>query len=98
MEAAGIIGQSFAASGPDTRGAIITVAGKKVKLPDDAYIKHFIVEILCAPGQKCLQAPVYVVGRGNSEIAFSARTGEIGQEKVAAGEQGTFDFLKRALQ
>lgn len=86
-----------AVAGPETRGSTIRLAGKVVTLPSDAYVSRYIIEGLCPPGQKCPELPIYEIRRGNSTIMVSAKSGAIIEEKIAPGEEGAFDFLKRAL-
>ncbi len=84
-------------SGPETMGAKISVAGKTVKLPDNAYVKEWIVSALCEAGSPCPQGPIYVIARGNSQIVIDS-IGQIFREEIASNDEGPFDFLKEALR
>lgn len=89
-------GYEVALSGPATKGSTIFIAGRKVQLPPDAYVESWIVSGFCEG--PCPELPLYVLKRGNSKISVSARSGTLGEEKVAPGEADAFDFLKEALR
>ena len=91
-------GPGVKSAGPQTKGFTVVVAGKKIKLPDDAYIGAIVSEVVCIPGQPCSKAPLLGIQRNNSYIIVSIPTGRIDKEVIAPGEEGAFDFLKRALQ
>lgn len=102
MESVGLAGWSSItkASGPETKGTIINIPGKnnkKIKLPDDVYIDALISNISCASGTICPQTPIWVIIKGNSRISVDGN-GKIIRETIASGEEGAFDFLRRALQ
>ena len=84
-------------SGPATRGAIITVAGKKIKLPDDAYIDSLITIVEPLPGVPTYATPIYVISRGKSKVSISAPTGQLVFERISSEEKGIFDFLDKEL-
>ena len=84
-------------SGPSTRGAQISVAGKIIKLPDNAYIEVRITSTTCGK-EPCLKAPIYSIIRGKSRIVFSAVDGEVDREEITPGEEGAFDFMKTYLK
>ncbi|MBM3156155.1 MAG: hypothetical protein FJ004_02590 [Chloroflexi bacterium] len=88
---------AYSVCGPETMGAKISVAGKTIKLPDDTYVKEWIVSALCEPGSPCPQGPIYVIARGDSQIVIDG-TGWILREEIAQDEEGAFDFLKEALR
>ncbi|MBI4287424.1 MAG: hypothetical protein HY671_03210 [Chloroflexi bacterium] len=91
-------GKIAAASGPETKGVTITLAGKKIKLPEDAFIEHNIVDVVSPPGGPRIETPVLVLRRGNSTISISVPSGKVHEEKLAPGEEKAFDFLRKALQ
>lgn len=87
-------GRLVPASGPETRGIVIHVAGKPIQLPPDAWIEREITFIQCALGEPCPQAPLYELRRGSSRIVISVPSGDWGHERIAPGEEGAFDFIK----
>ncbi len=89
---------SYSVSGPTTKGMTITIANKKIKLPDDAYIKHYATEGIVSPGKTGPETPLYVIARGNSIIVIPKGSGKIYSETIAPGEEGAFNFLKEALK
>ena len=91
-------GKIIAASGPETKGITLTIAGKKIKLPDDAFVEHNIVDAVGPAGGPRIETPVLVLKRGNSTLSISVTSGKIHEEKLAPGEEKAFDFLKKALQ
>jgi hypothetical protein len=88
--------RTVALSGPRTRGSTITIAGRRITLPPDAWVESYIVAGTCAG--PCPELPLYQIKRGNSIISVGIPTGRINGEQVALGEEGTFDFLKEALR
>lgn len=97
MEEKGYITKSPATK-PIVKGATVTIKGKKIKLPDDAYRDSRITEIYPVAGKKPWETPYLVIVRGNSRIFVAENSGNILREETAPGEQEVFDFLKRALQ
>lgn len=81
-------------SGEETRGSVITVADKEIRLPDDAYVKAFIV--MDEPPSN--HAPYYVIQRGNSTITISERTGYVLNLKLDEADRKPFDFLKKHIK
>lgn len=90
-------GGTVTRAGPETKGATITVAGKNIKLPDDAYWDGIAMEVSCLNEVPCAQTPIIGIVRGKSEIGVSINTGQIAGEKVAPGEEGAFAFLDKEL-
>lgn len=90
-------GKRIQVTGPETAGSAIQIAGRTVQLPDDAWVKHRWVHILCMEGQECPPTPYFVLVRGNSTIEVDAE-GRIWDEKIAKTEDAPFDFLKEALR
>ncbi len=88
----------YETSGPTTKGMTITIAGKKIKLPDDTYIEHNVYDITASPGKNAPETPYFVIARGNSRILVPKRSGKIYSETIAPGEEGAFNFLKEALK
>lgn len=84
-------------SGPETKGSTIYVGNKKVQLPADAYIEHYISFGSCIPCYPCPQFPLYIIRRGDSRSEISLRSRSIIAESIAPGEEGTFDFLRKSL-
>jgi len=83
--------------GPTTKGCNIAVAGKVIKLPDDAYVEARADCILCIAGFTCPQTPFYTIARGNSRLEVDY-SGKIWSEEIAQGDEGAFDFIKEALR
>jgi hypothetical protein len=63
--------------GPEIRGATISVAGKTVHLPADAYISDYEQYIQCVVGQACPDPPIYELRRGASSVRIAAQSGTI---------------------
>ena len=95
LEARGLVTRTVV-SGPSTKGAAITVAGKRIKLPDDMYIEAKWLGGICPVGWECPAYPTYVLVRGNSSTEIDSQ-GKVWWEEVAPGEEGAFDFLREAL-
>jgi hypothetical protein len=84
-------------AGPQTAGKTIILRGMPVKLPTDAHVERYILEVLCS-GPSCPETPAYVIRRGNSTFAVSEKSGVIIEEHTAPGEERVFDFLREALR
>jgi hypothetical protein len=67
-----------------------------VPFPPDAY-DGIVVDVLCA-GPGCPELPLYSIRRGNSSTTVNPKTGALGPEVLAPGEEGAFTFLKEALR
>jgi hypothetical protein len=79
-------------------GGIILIAGKSIRLPDDAYHASTVLTVECRWGQPCPQPPLDTITRGRSRITVSRPTGQIVEEHIAPGEEGAFDWLREALR
>jgi hypothetical protein len=90
-------GRFIKASGPETKGIRLDIAGIDVQLPSDVYVAHYIVHVQCGVGNFCPEAPIYVLQRGKSQISVSKPTGTMFEERIAPGEEGAFDFLREVL-
>ncbi len=88
----------YVISGPTTKGMTITIAGKKIKLPDDAYIEYDVSSVTISPGKTGPETPYFVIARGNSRILVPQHSGKIYSETIAPSEEGAFNFLKEALK
>ncbi len=87
------------ATGPSTKGTLITIANREIPLPPDAYIAHDLVDVVCVVGgDPCPETPLYVLARGNSTISVSIPSGIIYEEKIGEGDTAPFEFLKEALR
>lgn len=87
-------------SGPATRGIETCIAGKTVKLPDDAWIRGIMVTwlVITPDSAKAYNnRPVMIINSGNSTIGIGINTGVVTGGRVAPGEEGSFDFLKRVF-
>jgi len=86
------------ASGEETAGSTITIAGQEIRLPEDAYVESEIIFISCIEGSPCPPTPYYVLQRGDSVIGIDAE-GVIWEETLAVDDdKSTFDFAKEALR
>ena len=54
-------GQMVVVSGPDTRGAVVPIAGRQVQLPATVYIEYVIDHVTVADGQEEPALPIYVL-------------------------------------
>jgi hypothetical protein len=61
----------------ETRGKLITVAGKQVQLPEDAYIEGVMVAVEPVPGRTPVKPPVVILRRGESGVAVEDATGHM---------------------
>jgi hypothetical protein len=87
-----------AVAGPATRGKTLQVAGKTLKLPDDAQLGGIVVEGLPAVDvplkRPVLGGTIVLIERGDAQIFLSLTTGEF---EVAKGTPEQYDFLIQAL-
>lgn len=91
-------GRLIAASGLETAGKTITFRdGRRVTLPEDAWIESRVSAIFCVEGQECPPLPYYVIQRWDSQAEVDA-TGRIWGEKVSSLDEDPFAFLREALQ
>lgn len=88
---------SIKASGPETKGSVFYAGNKKVQLPPDAYIEHYISFGSWVADYPCPEFPEYVIRRGNSRAWVAKPSGTIVKVTLAPGEEGTFNFLRNAL-
>lgn len=91
-------GSEVVLRGTSTKGKVIEIAGKPVRLPDDAQLDGLIISVDCVPGQVCPETPLYVITRRNSRIFVSVPTGTAYDKSVAPGEDSAFDFLKGVIK
>lgn len=85
--------------GPQNKGAMIPLnGGKRIKLPDTVYLDVTVMDVICGKAP-CPKTPysVFTTGKGRSVLGMTF-DGEIQFEKVALGEEGIFDPIKRQLQ
>ena len=84
----------------ESRGKPVTIAGRQVPLPPDAYVSGILSHVLCDParlaelGKTCPETPALIIKRGNSTIIVGIASGQVSQETIAPGEERTFDFLR----
>lgn len=103
IEAEGL-GKIVDLDSPEAWGAEIEIAGKMIKLPDDARVKTVLGEILvgyssegkCYGCEAAAQVPITCIERGDSLVSIG-RTGVVLSGNIAPGEIGAFDFLKEVL-
>lgn len=84
----------------ESRGKPVTIAGKQVPLPPDAYVSGVLSSVVCDPvelaarGRTCPETPALIIKRGNSTMIVGIATGRVSQETLARGEERSFDFLR----
>lgn len=89
----------IAATGPETKGALIEIAGKQIQLPSDAYIAYDLFDVVCViGGDPCPETPLYIIARSSSTITVSAPSGIIYKEEISEGDKEPFAFIKDALR
>ncbi|MDF2629225.1 MAG: hypothetical protein K0R39_3056 [Symbiobacteriaceae bacterium] len=92
-------GRIQALSGPRTLGALVSIGGRKIQLPADAFIAKFVVGIDCMPGGPCPdELPFLILARGQSQVWVGPRTGRIFHERTAPGHDQAFAFLREVTQ
>jgi hypothetical protein len=79
---------------PSTAGATIEIADRPVKLPDDVFI---VDRIRFEHGGNDLDLPRWILGKGESTISVSQKTGEIGYEQLVNAPEDHFDELRRVI-
>jgi len=87
-------------AGPQTSGAEITIAGKTIKLPEDAQLGGLVVDVLALQGvtnPMVDHLPLIIIQRGSSEVYVGLNDGIFVYGVLASGEEGAFDFLKEAF-
>jgi|GEM_PF-5585527 len=83
--------------GPLTRGTEIVIAGRKMRLPDNAEIRAILSNGLTPSLPRDMtESPttVAVITRGNSSITLDMTTGRVVEIHFAPGEKNAFDFVK----
>ena len=81
--------------GPHTAGTVIEIAGRQVQLPEDVQVETVISEGLCAPGEICLDFPIWVLQRGDLRLAIAEQSG---RPAPGRGIPEAFDFVREALR
>lgn len=87
-------------AGPQTSGAEITIAGKTIKLPEDAQLGGLVVDVLAVQGATDPMAdhlPLIIIQRGSSTVYVGLNDGVFVYGSLAPGEEGAFDFLKESF-
>lgn len=94
--AAIVSGPGQTAAGKHTAGSVITVAGKSVQLPADAWVAEYAAMGQCPAGSAtpCPEVPFMVIQRRTSTISIGLRTGKVNWENTVPGEEDAFDFLR----
>ena len=69
------LGTALPEWGPHTAGTVIEIAGRQVQLPEDVHVETVISTGLCAPGETCLDFPIWVLQRGDSRLAIAKQSG-----------------------
>lgn len=69
-------GRIIPARGPETAGTDITISGKTVQLPDDAYIRSYVAAATCASDRICPPRPWIIIRRGEQNVTVDG-SGEL---------------------
>lgn len=87
-------------SGEETRGAEIKINDEYIKLPDDVFIKAYVVhdDYLEQKIDYNIHLPFYTIQRGDSVIMISVNTGYVVNRHLAPGQENAFDFLRFAVK
>jgi hypothetical protein len=90
------------ASGKETSGSMIDVAGKSIQLPSNVHIDTYIAAGLCPLGVECLDPPIYVLRNdAGVMISISEKNGKIGDPSLSAEElaqaKSSFQWLVDAV-
>lgn len=92
------------ASGPETTGGALDIAGKQIQLPVNVYAEAFITSITCDPKSYCPEPPIYVLRYTDSDasIIVGAKTGKVepvgGIDEAKVSSNATaFQWLVDAL-
>ncbi|CAM4428802.1 hypothetical protein L1N85_26875 [Paenibacillus alkaliterrae] len=83
-------------AGEKTKGSAITIAGRSVKLPGDAFVKAYVVddERLELSEETATNLPFYAIQRGNSTIMIAEHTGVVVNLVLDEADKKPFEFLK----
>lgn len=88
-------------SGPETKGAAVSIAGKTITLPADAQVGAILAVglALVGPGTPEFSddSPVMLIERGDSFVWIDMHTGRVTDGGIAPGGEGAFDFLKESF-
>lgn len=96
--------QIIPASGIETMGFTITVAGQDIKLPDDVYIEATVIDVECMVGTECPETPLYVLRYKDAEtrISVGQTTGQIDDYAPTAegvdANRAAFQWLIDAIE
>ena len=80
-----------------TRGQEITIAGRAIQLPPDAYVGRFIPDVLSLGIFVCAEPPLLEIRRGEAAVLVSAVTGQLARPPLAPEEREVFAFLLDAV-
>lgn len=91
--------------GPEAKGIRVTIAGKTIQLPPDAYVAgESLIEWYALPGMSEEEIrrmydnkSAFELVIGDSHITIGIVTGDILMGKIAPGNKGVFDFLKEVF-
>lgn len=87
-------------SGVETKGSTIVIADEMIKLPDDVYVKAYVVDADPIEGHHDIgkHLPWYALQKGDSTIVISEKTGFVLNLAVSDDTKEPFHFLKRYIQ
>jgi hypothetical protein len=87
-------------AGEKTKGSSITIAGKSIKLPDDAYVKAYVVDDdrLERSEDTTDHLPFYAIQHGNSTIMIAEKTGYVVNLVLDDADIKPFHFLKGEIK
>jgi len=80
-----------------TRGRRVTLGGKSVQLPPDAYIEGHARGLVQAPNGSIGEKGAIIVHRGKARASVDDRTGKVVRVTEDPAQAGLMDFLVEAL-
>lgn len=81
-------------SGPGTRGRGIRAGGRDIRMPQDAFVKDFVIAADCEQGKFCPgEYPALVVDRQGAKAWVGVQSGDVLGFENAEGRENLFEFL-----
>ncbi|WP_127581040.1 hypothetical protein [Paenibacillus koleovorans] len=83
-------------SGEETKGSVIEIAGERVQLPENVYVKAFVVAAQSVGNNNSStpHLPWYAIQNGDSIIVISQKTGFVLNVELTPDAKEPFHFLK----
>ncbi|GBF76492.1 hypothetical protein PA598K_04966 [Paenibacillus sp. 598K] len=87
-------------SGESTKGSNISILGKIVRLPDQAFVKAYVVndDYLEMKEETRSHLPYYAIQNGNSTIMIAEHTGVVVNLILDEIDKRPFDFLNQSIK